>query len=65
MLAIVDAAICFFFTYYSINTRGNHSASDVYSVGKGAFIALLGTVTLEVQPPGFLPDSALSSTQKA
>ena len=50
LLAIVDAAICFFFTYYSINTHGIESATDVYSVGKGAFIALLGTVTLEVCP---------------
>ena len=48
LLAIVDAAVCFFFTYYSITTRNIHSVTDVYSVGKAAFIALLGAVTLEV-----------------
>ncbi len=47
LLAIVDAAICFFLPYYAINARANHNATDVYAVGKVVFIALLGTVTLE------------------
>lgn len=50
LLAIIDAAVCFFFTYYSVTTRNIRSVTDVYSVGKAAFIALLGTVTLEVLP---------------
>ena len=49
LLAIVDAAICFFLPYYAINFRATHNATDVYAVGKVVFIALLGTVTLEVR----------------
>ena len=49
LLAIIDAAICFFFPYYSINARGVDAVTDVYAVGKIVFIALLGTVTLEVE----------------
>ena len=35
LLAILDAAICFFFTYYSINTHGVNTTNDVYSVRQG------------------------------
>ena len=59
LLAIIDAAVCFFFTYYSVTTRNIRSVTDVYSVGKAAFIALLGTVTLEV-PPYWLYDVCLA-----
>lgn len=48
LLAIVHGAFCFFVPYYSIATSGNHDITDVYSLGKIAFVALLGTVTLEV-----------------
>ena len=47
-MAIVDAAICFFIPYYATRTNGQHSANDVFSVGKTVFTALLGSVTLEV-----------------
>ena len=47
-MAAVDAAICFFIPYYATTTNGQHGANDVFSVGKTVFVALLGTVTLEV-----------------
>ncbi|KFM22669.1 putative phospholipid-transporting ATPase IA [Auxenochlorella protothecoides] len=46
--AVVHAAVCFFIPYYSIATSGRHNITDVYSLGKLAFVALLGTVNLEV-----------------
>ncbi|KAK9810005.1 hypothetical protein WJX72_003251 [[Myrmecia] bisecta] len=48
LMAIIDAAICFFVPYYSIRAAGQNSMADVYSVGKTVFIALLGAVSLEV-----------------
>ena len=48
-MAIVDAAICFFIPFYATRPNGQHSATDVFSVGKTVFTALLGTVTLEVR----------------
>ena len=47
--ATIDAAICFFVPYYALRTSGLHSTSDVYSLGKTVFIALLGSVSLEVR----------------
>ena len=44
----MDAAICFFLPYYTTAARGKHAVDDVFSVGKVAFIAMLGTVNLEV-----------------
>lgn len=52
LLAAVDAAICFFITYYSTAARGIRSPSDIYSMGKTAYVAMLGTVTLEVRLTG-------------
>ena len=56
--ATIDAAICFFVPYYAIRTSGLHATSDVYSLGKTVFIALLGSVSLEVRqrlpPIGYL-----------
>lgn len=49
-MAAVDAAICFFIPYYAITTNGQHDANDEFSVGKTVFVALLGTVSLEVGP---------------
>ena len=58
-MAIVDAAICFFIPFYATRVNGQHSATDVFSVGKTVFTALLGSVTLEVCPcqlnPGMSP----------
>ena len=47
-MAAVDAAICFFIPYYTTRTNGVYSMTDVFAVGKTVFIALLGTVSLEV-----------------
>ncbi len=49
-MAAVDAAICFFIPYYATTTNGQRDVNDVFSVGKTVFVALLGTVTLEVGP---------------
>lgn len=46
--AVVDGAICFFFTLYTEAARGKSNANDLYSVGHTAYTAMLGTVTLEV-----------------
>ena len=48
LLGIAHAAISFFVPYYSIATSGDHNITDVYSLGKITFVALLGIVTLEV-----------------
>ncbi|GAB4813242.1 hypothetical protein N2152v2_000288 [Parachlorella kessleri] len=48
LLAAAHGAACFFFAYYSIAPSDNRSITDVYSLGKIAFVGLLGTVTLEV-----------------
>lgn len=45
---IIHGAVCFFIPYYSITTSGVHNITDVYSLGRVTFVALLGTVTLEV-----------------
>lgn len=47
-MALLDAAIAFFIPYYTIVAAGQNSITDVYSVGKTVFIALLGAVTLEI-----------------
>ena len=47
-MALVDAAICFFIPFYATRSNARSSATDVFSVGKTVFIALLGSVTLEV-----------------
>ena len=47
-MAALDAAIAFFIPYYSIVASGQNSITDVYSVGKVVFVALLGAVTLEI-----------------
>ena len=48
MMAVLDAAICFFLPYYATAARGTHSAVDIYSLGHTVYTAMLGTVTLEV-----------------
>ncbi|KDD73748.1 hypothetical protein H632_c1873p0, partial [Helicosporidium sp. ATCC 50920] len=48
LVAIFDGAVCFFVPYFAVATSGDHNITDVYSIGKIAFVALLGTVTLEV-----------------
>ena len=48
LLGVVHGAVCFFIPYYSLATSGTHNVTDVYSLGKIAFVALLGAVTLEV-----------------
>ena len=48
LLAALHGAVCFFIPYYSLATSGKHNITDVYSLGKLAFVALLGAVTLEV-----------------
>jgi phospholipid-translocating P-type ATPase (flippase) len=48
LLGVVHGAVCFFIPYYSLATSGKHNVTDIYSLGKIAFVALLGTVTLEV-----------------
>ena len=47
-MAALDAAIAFFIPYYTIVASGQNSITDVYSVGKVVFVALLGAVTLEI-----------------
>lgn len=59
-MAAVDAAICFFIPYYAITTNGQRDVNDVFSVGKTVFVALLGTVSLEVGPgPSVVLDTCL------
>lgn len=48
LTAAVDAAICFFLTYYSTAAKGIRNSADLYSMGKTAYVAMLGTATLEV-----------------
>lgn len=48
LMGAVHGAVCFFIPYYSLATSGRSNITDVYSLGKVAFVALLGTVTLEV-----------------
>lgn len=38
----------FFIPYLSIMAGNNHSLQDVWSLGKTMFIAMIGTVTLEI-----------------
>lgn len=45
---IAHGAVSFFVPYYTIVTSGTHNITDVYSLGRATFVALLGTVTLEV-----------------
>ena len=45
---IMHGAVAFFIPYYSITTSGSSNITDVYSIGRVAFVALLGSVTLEV-----------------
>jgi len=45
---IWHGAVSFFIPYYSITTSGTHNITDVYALGRVTFVALLGTVTLEV-----------------
>ena len=47
LLGIAHAAVNFFVPYYSLTTVGRYNISDVYSIGKITFAALLGTITLE------------------
>ena len=42
LMASVDAAICFFISYYATVASGAHMATDVWSIGKTTFITLLG-----------------------
>ena len=42
LMATVDAAICFFVSYYATVASGAHMATDVWSVGKTTFVTLLG-----------------------
>ncbi len=42
LMATIDAAICFFIPYYATTASGAHMATDVFSIGKTTFVALLG-----------------------
>jgi phospholipid-transporting ATPase len=44
---MAHGAVSFFVPYYSLTTVGKYSISDVYSMGKVTFAALLGSITLE------------------
>jgi Phospholipid-translocating P-type ATPase C-terminal len=46
--AFVDGAICFFVPYLAASSLGAKSVSDVFSVGKTAYIAMLGVVNIEL-----------------
>ena len=48
LMGAVHGAVCFFIPYYSLATSGSHNITDVYSLGKITFVAMLGTVSLEV-----------------
>lgn len=45
---ILHGAVSFFVPYYSITTSGTSNITDVYSIGRVTFVALLGSVTMEV-----------------
>jgi phospholipid-transporting ATPase len=45
---VFHGAVAFFIPYYCITTSGEHNITDVYSIGRVTFVALLGTVTMEV-----------------
>jgi magnesium-transporting ATPase (P-type) len=45
---ILHGAVSFFIPYYSIATSGTYNITDVYALGRVTFVALLGTVTMEV-----------------
>ncbi len=49
-MATIDAAICFFIPYYATTASGAHMATDVFSIGKTTFVALLGAP--RAAPPG-------------
>jgi magnesium-transporting ATPase (P-type) len=48
LLGIIHGAVVFFVPYYAIATSGENNITDVYSIGRVSFVALLGAVTLEV-----------------
>lgn len=45
---LFDGAACFLIAYFSATVHGRNSTNVVFGVGKAAFMALLGGVTLEV-----------------
>ncbi|KAK9828339.1 hypothetical protein WJX74_009865 [Apatococcus lobatus] len=47
-LAIVHGAICFFIPYYSVANGDRNSITDLWSVGKTIWVAVIGVVTLEI-----------------
>ena len=46
--AFVDGALCFFVPYLASSPQGADSATDLFAVGKTAYICLLGVVNLEL-----------------
>lgn len=44
----MDGALCFFVPYLSSSPQGSDSATDLFAVGKTAYICLLGVVNLEL-----------------
>lgn len=47
-LGILHGAAVFFLIYYSEVAAGRNSIADLYSMGKIAFVALIGVVDLEI-----------------
>lgn len=47
-LAIIHGAICFFIPYYSVANGDRNSITDLWSVGKTIWVAVIGVVTLEI-----------------
>ena len=48
MQALFDGALCFFVPYLAASGLGAKSVDDVFSVGKTAYIAMLGVVNIEL-----------------
>lgn len=48
LAAAAHGAVCFFIPYYAVVPGGKRNIDDIYSVGKIVFVAMLGTVTLEM-----------------
>lgn len=48
MQAFIDGAICFFVPYLSASPTGPNSTTDVFSIGKTAYMAMLGVVNIEL-----------------
>lgn len=43
-----DGALCFFIPFVAASPRGSHSLLDIFTIGRAAYICLLGVVTIEM-----------------